>query len=90
MKTIREAIGVKANDNFTIECEMENGDIYLYDLSPSIKNSTGVLVKPLQDIGYFRKVFVDEYGSVSWPNGADIDPAFIAMEGKLISKKTVA
>ena len=30
---------------------------------------------PLQDPGYFERVRVDpDLGSVSWPNGADVDP----------------
>ena len=85
MKTIREVIGVKANDDFTLECEMENGEVFLYDLS-SVKEATGEMVQPLKDIDYFKKVFVDEYGCLSWPNGIDIDPAVIVLEGSLIEE----
>ena len=33
MIKIREIIDVKANDDFTLECAMDNGEVYLYDMS---------------------------------------------------------
>ena len=29
----REVIEVKAKDDFSLECEMENGEVYAYDMS---------------------------------------------------------
>ena len=84
MKMIREVISVKANDDFTLECKMENGEVYKYDLS-CVKETTGEMVQPLKDINFFKRVFVDEYGCLSWPNGIDVDPAVVAMDGQLIS-----
>ena len=84
MKMIRKLLDLKANDDYTLECEMENGEIYLYDMS-SIKNEDGEMVEPLKDIKYFKKAVID-YGCPTWPNGHDIDPAYIAMKGKLIKK----
>jgi hypothetical protein len=34
----------------------------------------GPVFEPLRDESTFRQVFVDEFGVVSWPNGADLAP----------------
>jgi len=34
----------------------------------------GPVFEPLRDSQEFAKVFVDEYGAIAWPNGADLAP----------------
>jgi hypothetical protein len=34
----------------------------------------GPMFEPLRDPAFFRQVFVDEFGAVVWPNGADLAP----------------
>jgi Protein of unknown function (DUF2442) len=34
----------------------------------------GPVFEPLQDRALFERVFVDEFGAVCWPNGADLAP----------------
>jgi len=34
----------------------------------------GPVFSPLADDDFFRRAFVDEFGAVSWPNGADLAP----------------
>ena len=34
----------------------------------------GPVFEPLRDPAMFARVFVDEFGAVSWPNGADLAP----------------
>jgi hypothetical protein len=34
----------------------------------------GPVFEPLRDEAEFRKVFVDEFGAIAWPNGADLAP----------------
>ena len=34
----------------------------------------GPVFEPLQDPALFDQVFVDEFGAVCWPNGADLAP----------------
>jgi hypothetical protein len=37
----------------------------------------GSVFEPLKDVEYFKKVFVAEYGTIAWPNGADLAPEFL-------------
>ena len=34
----------------------------------------GPVFEPLQDPAKFQQVFVDEFGAIAWPNGADLAP----------------
>jgi hypothetical protein len=34
----------------------------------------GPVFEPLRDPHVFAQVFVDEYGAIAWPNGADLAP----------------
>ena len=34
----------------------------------------GPMFEPLKDVSFFERVFVDEFGAVCWPNGADLAP----------------
>ena len=81
---LREIIKIKANDDFTLECEMENGDVYRYDMS-CLQEESGEMVRPLKDIDYFKQAFV-EVDYVTWPNGYSIDGTAIALTGELIKK----
>jgi len=38
---------------------------------------TGPVFEPLEDVNYFKKVFLAEYGTIAWPNGADVAPEFL-------------
>ena len=85
MIELREVVNVKANDNFTLECEMENGEVYKYDMSYLKKSTGGPMIRPLRDIAYFKKVFI-EYSCPTWPNGFNVDAINVAMIGELIKR----
>ncbi len=44
----------------------------------------GGVFEALKDKNYFQKFFVDGW-SISWPNGADVDPETLYMESQSIS-----
>ena len=84
MEIIRKVLEVKANDDFTLECEMENGEVYLYDMS-FVRNGGGPMARPLNKIIFFKKVFI-ECGCVTWPNGFNTDGDSIVIRGTLLKK----
>ena len=84
---LRKIIKVNANDDFTLECEMENGEVYLYDMSP-IKDQDGEMIEPLKAIDYFKQVNVG-VNHIAWPNGYSIDGTAIALVGKLSTVKNI-
>ena len=44
----------------------------------------GPVLEPLKDPGFFARVGIDEFGVISWPNGADIAPD--ALHDKLAAR----
>ena len=81
---IRKVLDVKANDDFTLECEMENGEIYLYDMS-FILSRAGDIFKPLRDINAFQEVWL-EYGALEWSSGLGIHGDTVVRDGRLLKK----
>jgi hypothetical protein len=45
-----------------------NGEVSLSD------RLFGPVFEPLKDVHLFAQVFVDEFGAIAWPNGADLAP----------------
>ena len=84
MIDLRRIVEVRAKDDFTLECKMENGEIYKYDMS-FVKEKSGTLMLPLRDIEFFKKVW-PEFGALEWPNGFGIHGDTIVRDGRLISK----
>jgi hypothetical protein len=47
----------------------------------SLKNRLfGPMFEPLRDPSFFVQVALDEYGVISWPNGADLAPDGLYVE----------
>ncbi len=85
---IRDVVTVTPKDDFTLVCEMENGEVYEYDMS-FINKEDGEVIEPLRDVKLFKQVWV-EYGALEWPNGFGIHGNTVVRDGKLISKKSGA
>ena len=85
MRDLREIVEVVTTDDFVLDCKMENGEIYRYDMS-FVKEKSGALMVPLRDATFFKKVWID-YGALEWPNGFGIHGDTIVRDGKPISKK---
>ena len=81
---IRNIVDVKVNDDFTLECEMETGEVYKYDMS-YVNTGPGEVTEPLRDIKVFKEVWI-EWGALEWPSGYGLHGDTIARDGVLISK----
>jgi hypothetical protein len=62
---------VRALDNFRLEVVFDDGATGTVSLEDRL---FGPMFEPLRDPEAFRQVVVDEFGAVSWPNGADLAP----------------
>lgn len=57
-----------------IHLKFEDGTEGDVDLSSEL---WGEMFEPFKDPAYFRTFDVAEYGTIAWPNGADIAPEFL-------------
>ncbi len=70
---IHTVTGFEKVDRFTLRVWFEDGAEQLIDFEPVL---AGEIFEPLRDPEYFARVRLDEeIGTLSWPNGADFDPA---------------
>ncbi len=61
----------RALPGYRLSVEFDDGVGGEVDLSERL---FGPVFEPLEDVDFFARVEVDEFGAVSWPNGADIAP----------------
>jgi hypothetical protein len=72
-------IAVKVIPPYTLEVTFDDGAVRKVDVEPALR---GPIFEPLRDPAYFAQVVVnDEYGTVVWPNGADLAPEFLYKNG---------
>ena len=57
MIRLRKISKIVSIEDFTIECEMENGEIYKYDMSNTIKKGTREMILPLKNSDFFKEFF---------------------------------
>ena len=70
---IHRVTAVQQVGDFTLRISFADGTTQTIDFSPVL---TGEIYGPLADPSFFRMVRLDPEGqTVSWPNGADFDPA---------------
>lgn len=66
---------VEVVGTYAIRAEFDDDTIQLIDLEPVLE---GELYGPLRDPAVFKRVSIDpEVHTVTWPNGADFDPALL-------------
>ncbi len=70
---LKDITDVQVLDGLRLRLRFEDGVEGVVDLARTI-SLTGVF-EPLKDRTYFARVRVlPEYGTIGWPNGADLDP----------------
>lgn len=62
---------IKCHDNYILEVEFVDGTKGLVSLEHIL---WGEVFEPLKDPEYFKKAFIDDFGVITWPNGADLAP----------------
>jgi hypothetical protein len=60
--------------DFIVWLKFADGSEGEVDLSSEL---WGEIFEPLKDPAYFRQLAVAEYGTITWPNGADFAPEFL-------------
>lgn len=60
--------------DYTVWLRFEDGSEGEVDLQGEL---WGPMFEPLRDPAEFGKVSVAEYGTIAWPNGADLAPEFL-------------
>ncbi len=71
MDEVAEVRAVTVLDAFNMRLEFTDGTVREIDLDPYLD---GPIFQPLRDYpALFRAAFVDN-GTITWPNGADLDP----------------
>ena len=68
---MQQVVFVRALDDFRLEVVFDDrvrGTVTLKE------RLFGPVFEPLREPALFRQAFVDEFGAVCWPNGADLAP----------------
>ncbi|MCL2053740.1 MAG: DUF2442 domain-containing protein [Oscillospiraceae bacterium] len=59
----RRAVKVNANDDYTLNITFDNNEVRRYNMLQSLK---GKVFEPLKDMSNFKRVYIDEFGCISW------------------------
>ncbi len=70
--------------DYRLQVEFQDGVTGTVDLSADLH---GEMFEPLRDTALFDGVRVDEFGAITWPNGADLAPDALYAE---ITRRPVA
>jgi hypothetical protein len=68
---MQQVVSVRVLDDYRLEVTFDDGVQGNVSLSDRL---FGPVFEPLRDPALFRQVFVDEFGAICWPNGADLAP----------------
>ena len=70
---LQDIIGVSALSDYRLFLRFEDGTEGIINLRDFVEFDE--IFEPLEDPSYFSKVEINsEWGTVFWPNGADLDP----------------
>jgi hypothetical protein len=66
-----------AHPEYIIELTFDDGATGCVDISSRLY---GPMFEPLNDPDFFKKISVDEFGAICWPNQADLAPDVLYTE----------
>ena len=64
-------VSVIALEDYRLSVRFENGTHGIISLRDRL---FGPVFEPLRNPATFREVFIDEFGAIAWPAGADLAP----------------
>lgn len=64
-------ISVQPLEDFRLAVRFDDGTEGVIEMHDRL---FGPVFEPLCDPAMFQQVFVDEFGAIAWPNGADLAP----------------
>ena len=70
---LRDVVEVRPLEGYRVFLRFDDGMQGELDLEPLLSPFAGVFA-PLREPERFREVFVDDGGTIAWPNGADLAP----------------
>ena len=70
---LRDVVEVRPLDSYRVYLRFDDGVQGEINLEPLLSPFDGVF-EPLRRLDRFREVFVDDGGTIAWPNGADLAP----------------
>ena len=74
---MKKVVSAKANDDFTLILEFNNGAIKKFDVKPYLEIG---IFRELKDPNYFKN-FRLVFGTVQWKNEQDFSPDTLYLEG---------
>ena len=80
---MKKVISVKANDDFTLDLQFNDGASKRFDMKPYLDFS---VFRELQNIESFKQIKI-ALGTVQWRNEQDISPETLYLEGIEIEQK---
>jgi len=76
-----DVVSVKVLGGYTLWVAFSDGSVGVHDFASTAARD-GEMVRPLKDLTFFARVFV-EHGALTWPNGFDLDP--IALHDRMVA-----
>ena len=82
---MRKVIKAKAENDFSLILEFNDGSVKRFDAKPYLDYE---VFKPLKDLNYFKRTKI-AFGTVQWTDKQDISPETLYLEGEEITKNEV-
>ncbi|HMH50273.1 MAG TPA: DUF2442 domain-containing protein [Candidatus Acidoferrum sp.] len=73
---LRDVVEVRPLEGYRVFLRFDDGVQGELDLEPLLSPFDGVF-EPLRELTRFREAFVDDGGTIAWPNGADLAPEIL-------------
>ena len=68
---MQAVVSARPLEDYRLEVTFDDGTSGVVNMKDRM---FGPVFEPLRDPVFFQRVFVDEFGAVCWPNGADLAP----------------